>query len=150
MALMFLPSMQGDYEMICEGAAEWEGQSAWVVHFRQRSDKPSRTFSFQLGNDLFHAGLKGHAWIGADSGQVLHLETGLMEGIPAAKVVEWYLAADYVPVQFQTPHVQLWLPQTADSYLDFGEHRTLIFHTFTNFMLFSIQTEQKIQKPKQP
>jgi hypothetical protein len=33
MALIFLPEMQVGYEMTCEGASEWSGQPAWVVHF---------------------------------------------------------------------------------------------------------------------
>ena len=42
MALMFLPEMQGDYEITCEGAAEWNGQLALGPPFRepQRQVRP--------------------------------------------------------------------------------------------------------------
>ncbi|HEY6387903.1 MAG TPA: hypothetical protein VIX91_19675, partial [Candidatus Acidoferrum sp.] len=40
MVLIFLPNMQDDYEMKCEGAVEWGGQLTWVVRFQQRKDKP--------------------------------------------------------------------------------------------------------------
>jgi hypothetical protein len=33
---------------------------------------------------------------------------------------------------------------------DFEDHRSIVYHTFTNFMLFSIQTDQQIEKPQQP
>lgn len=152
MALIFLPSFQGDYEMKCEGAAEWNGQPTWVVHFQQRKDRPSHTASFSVKGVGYPAKLKGRAWIARgsspDSGEIMHLETGLMEAIPAANVRQKYLSIDYAPVQFRTQNVRVWLPQAVDAYGDFGDHRTVIHHTFTNFMLFSVQTDQAIEKPK--
>lgn len=148
--LLFLPNRQDDYEMQCEGAGDRQGQHTWVVRFHQRTDRPRRTVSFLVGNEVYSVGLKGHAWIAGDSGEVVHLETALIEGVPALKVVQWHLAIDYVPVHFRTPDVQVWLPQTADSYYEFNDHRTMIYHTFTNFMLFSVQTDETIGKPKQP
>lgn len=150
LVLMFLPNIQPDYEMKCEGLDQWQGQRAWVVHFQQRPDKPSRTFSFQGLGELYPTSLKGHAWIAADSGEVVHLETGLMQGIPAAKLHQWSLAIDYVPVQFRARDVKIWLPESADTYTDFGDDREIVYHTFKDFMLFSTETEQKIEKPKQP
>jgi hypothetical protein len=70
------------------------------------------------------------------------------EGIPAAHVKELYLSIDYAPVQFRTRNVRVWLPQTVDAYGDFGDHRTIIYHTFANFLLFSVQTDQVIDTPK--
>jgi hypothetical protein len=150
MALIFLPDFQGDYEMSCEGTAEWNGQPTWVVHFQQRRDRPSHTVSFSDKGAVYPAKLKGRAWIAGDSGEVMHLETSLMEGIPAINVRQWYLSIEYAPVQFRTRNVRVWLPQVVDAYCNFGDHRTIIYHTFTNFMLFSVQTDQVIDKPKDP
>jgi len=150
MVLMFLPNLQGDYEMKCEGTTDWGGQRAWVVHFQQRPDKPSRTFSFSGLGAVYSASLKGHAWIAADSGQVVHLETGLMQGVPETRVRQWLLSINYAPVQFRTRDVRIWLPEIADSYYDFGDYREIVYHTFTNFMLFSTQVNQKIENPKIP
>jgi VWFA-related protein len=153
MALIFLPEFQGDYEMKCEGAAEWGGQSTWVLHFEQRKDRPSHTASFRVKGVDYPAKLKGRAWISqdpsADSGEVLHLETSLMEAIPAANVRQMYLSVDYAPVQFRTQNTRVWLPQAADAYGDFGDHYTIAYHTFTDFLLFSVQTDQVIEKPKE-
>jgi hypothetical protein len=149
-ALIFLPNFQGDYEMKCEGTAAWNGQPTWVVHFQQRRDRPSRTLSFSDKGVVYPAKLKGRAWIAADSGEVMHLETSLMEGIPAMNVLAWYLSIDYAPVQFRTRNVRVWLPQVVDAYCNLGDHRTITYHTFTNFLLFSVQTDQVIEKPKNP
>jgi hypothetical protein len=150
LVLMFLPNIQDDYEMKCEGSTDWEGRRTWVVHFQQRPDKPSRTFSFDSWITTYSASLKGHAWIAADSGEVVHLETGLMRPIPATQMHQWSLSIDYAPVRFRTRDVSIWLPEFADAYYDFGDHRTIVYHTFTDFMLFSTQIEQKIEKPKVP
>lgn len=150
MSLIFLPEMQEDYELSCDGASAWQGRSVWVLRFQQRRDRPSRMFSFKANGKVYPAKLKGRAWISADSGEVVHLETGLIEEIPAVHVHRWYLSIDYAPVQFQTRPVSIWLPQSAEGYCDFGEHRTIIYHTFSNFLLFSVQTGQKVEKFRAP
>jgi hypothetical protein len=148
-ALIFLPEMQGDYAMRCEGTIERNGQATWVVHFEQRKDQPRRTISFRGGNGaVYPAKVKGRAWIGADSGEVMRMETSLMEEIPEAKVRHWYLSIDYAPVQFRSRDVRIWLPQTVDTYCDFQSRRAITYHAFTDFMQFSVETNQKVEKPQ--
>jgi hypothetical protein len=149
-ALIFHPDFQDDYELKCEGSGKWNGQPTWVVHFQQRRDRPSRTASFGDKGAVYPVRLKGRAWIAKDSGEVVHLETGLMEGISAINVQEWYLSLDYGPVQFRTRNARIWLPQAVDAYCNFGVHCTISYHTFTNFLLFSVQTDQVIGKPQNP
>lgn len=147
MALMFLPEIQDDYEMNCEGTAEWNGQRTHVIHFVNRKDKPGHTLSFRDSKGkISPARLRGRAWIAADSGEVLHMETSLMEEIPGTKVRHWYLSISYAPVLFHTQNVRMLLPQTVDAYCDFEDHRTIAYHTFTEFMLFSVHTDQAIEK----
>ena len=38
--------------------------------------------------------------------------------------------------------------QTVDAYCDFEDHRTIVYHTFTDFMLFSVDTGQAVEKSK--
>jgi VWFA-related protein len=158
LALLFLSSFQADYEMKCEGALEWDGKPVWVVHFQQLPDRPSHTAVFSVNGVAYPAKLKGRAWIlqgssvdgDANAGRVVHLELSLMEGIGAAKLRRMYASIDYGPVQFRTQNVKFWLPQDVTSYGDFGDYRTIVHHTFSNFLLFSVQTDQVIAKPKTP
>jgi hypothetical protein len=120
------------------------------VEFQQRPDRPARTFSFSNPSGSYSAQLKGRAWIAADSGEILHLETGTMQGLPAVHVYHWFLSITYAPVRFQTRDVRVWLPHIADAYSDFGDHRNIVYHTFSDFLLFSVDTDQKIEKPKAP
>jgi len=148
LALMFLPEIQGDYEMRCEGTGEWNGKRVQVIHFVQRKDRPSHTLSFRdsKGTD-YPAKLKGRAWVASDSGEVMHLESSLTEEIPKAKVRHWYLSINYAPVQFHSRNLQMLLPQTVDAYCDFESHRTIAYHSFTDFTLFSVKTTEATEKP---
>lgn len=149
-SLIFLPEMQVDYVFECEATAQWHHQTAWVVHFRQRNEKSGRTLAFRGHTGVYPARLQGRAWVAADSGEVLHLETGLLEEIPAVNVRRWYLSVSYAPVQFRFKNVTMWLPQAVDAYCEFDDHRTIVYHTFTNFVLSSVRTEEQIEAPKNP
>ena len=142
MALMFLPEIQTDYEITCEGSAEWNGQSAHVVRFVNRKNRQAHTLSFRDSKGVVYpAKLKGRAWIAVDSGEVLHLESSLMDEMPKVRVRHWYLSIDYAPVQFHTQNVRMLLPQVVDAYCDFEDHRTIVYHAFSNFKLFSVHSD---------
>lgn len=146
MALIFLPNFQKIYNMECEGSTEWKGQTVWVVHFRQRASQRSHLVSLSFGG--YPALLKGRAWIAQDSGEVVHMEIGLMREIPEVGVKEWFLSLDYAPVRFRTRDVEVWLPQFAEAYEDSRIRKTIIVHKFSTFQLFSVQTDAVTGSPK--
>ncbi len=150
LALIFHPTLQGDYDMRCEGYTQWNNQPAWLVHFRQIKGKLPRTVTMETPLGVQPLSLKGRAWIAAGSGQVLHLETNLVEGIPAIELQESAFSVDYGPVKFQSQDVELWLPKFAVAYTDYAKRRMITEHTFSDFQLFSVQTQQVIQRPKEP
>lgn len=145
LAFIFLPRYQGDFDMSCEGAAPWNGEAAWVMHFQQRPDKPAEMI--RVAGTKYRLKLKGRAWLAAGSGEVLHLESGILEPITATGMRNWWLEIDYGPVQFPRQDVQMWLPQTVDAYAELDNYRTMVYHTFANFMMFSVHTRQDGQKP---
>jgi hypothetical protein len=150
LALIFLPNMQPDYEMSCEGLDRWKGQLAWVIHFQQRKDKPRRTLHFRAEGELYSAMLKGRAWISMENSQVLRLDTTLMQDIPALNIESGTVSVEYAPVQIQSRNLELWLPVRIEAYWQISSHRVILYHTFSNFKLFAVDTEQIIGKPKQP
>jgi predicted esterase len=143
-AVMFLPNLQRNYEMTCEGATEWKAQAAWIVHFRQRTDRANHLV--MIGG--YSAPLKGRAWIAQDAGEVMHMEIGLIRDIPEIKLKDWSLLVDYAPVRFRARGVQVWLPESATAYEDLAVRRTIILHEFSNFLLFSVQTNEVIRPPE--
>jgi hypothetical protein len=99
---------------------------------------------------VYPLSLKGRAWIAADSGQVMHLETNLVEAILLIDLQASAVSVDYAPVKFQSQNVEIWLPQFAIAYTDYNKRRMVTQHTFSDFQLFSVQTQETIQKPKEP
>jgi hypothetical protein len=150
LALIFYPELQRDYEMRCEGLTQWNNQPAWVVYFRQVDGMHPRTLSMGTAANVFPVSLKGRAWIAADSGEVMHLETNLVKGVPIIELRANAVSIDYAPVAFPSRNLNLWLPKSAIAYTDYGKRRTIIEHTFSDFQLFSVQTQQLISKPKEP
>jgi hypothetical protein len=150
LALIFHPDLQRDYEMRCEGIAQWKSQPAWVVYFRQMPGTRPRTLSMTTATSSFPASLKGRAWIAPDSGQIMHLETNLVKGIPIIELISDAISIDYAPVTFSSRNIELWLPKSAVAYTDYGKRRTIFEHTFSDFQLFSVQTQQVIENPKEP
>jgi VWFA-related protein len=150
LAMIFHPYYQGDYDMRCEGAADWNGTPAWVIHFIQRKDKPSRTQGIITPQRDFPLKLKGRAWIAKDSYQVLHIDSNTVEPVPMIGLTSNAVSISYAPVEFHAQNVQLWLPQSADTFTEMINGRSIVKHTFSDFVLFSVQSNQTIGKPAQP
>lgn len=157
LALIFHPTLRSDYEMRCEGLARWNNQLAWVVYFQQLKNKRPRTVAVASAMQYYPIGLKGRAWIAAGTGEVIHLETNLLKPIvmmcncTKGEIVlrANALSVDYAPVKFQSRNVEIWLPQSTVAYSDYEDHRVIIEHTFSNFKLFSVQTQTVIGKPQE-
>jgi hypothetical protein len=150
LTLIFHPHVSENFEMACEGLARWNGGLTWQVHFRQRADKPNRVKSFRVGLDgpSYPAALKGRAWIAADSYQIVRLETDLVAPVPEIRLVADHTAIDYGLVHFRERQVDMWLPKNADLYYDWRGRRAHRRHSFSNYLLFSVDDKQHISTPK--
>jgi len=148
--LIFHPYNVDGFDMTCEGLAHWNGALAWQVHFRQRSDRPNKIKSYRLGENgpSYAAALKGRAWIAVDNYQIVRLEMDLVAPLPEIRLVADHVVVEYGPVNFLKHTVEMWLPQTAESYYDWGGHRGHRVHRFTNYLLFSVDDKQRISAPK--
>jgi hypothetical protein len=149
LGLIFHPNMQSDYDMRCAGLDKWKGQQAWVIEFQQRKDQPRRTLQFRGPDRMYPAMIKGRAWLSMEGAQVLHLETTLMKDIPDLNIRSSAISVDYAPVRIESRKLELWLPERVEAYWEIAAHRIVLYHTFSNFKLFSVETEQNLEKPKQ-
>jgi hypothetical protein len=122
---------------------EWRGQATWLVYFRQRDDKPNRIRSYRIGDNYYAVNLKGRAWISADKFQVVHIETDLVKPMPDIELLSEHLSVDYGPVAFPKKKTELWLPKSAELYIAFQRHRFHRRHIFNNFMLFSVDSQER-------
>lgn len=149
LALVFHPAMQDNFQFTCEGLGQWKGQATWLVHFRQRDDRPNRIHDFKIGGMIYSINLKGRAWITADKFQIIHMESQLVKPMPNIQLLTEHQIIDYGPVQFKKKNEELWLPNSADLYFDFRKHRYHRRHSFSHFMLFSTESEETQSGPKQ-
>lgn len=150
LALVFHPAMRDNFEMVCEGLGEWQGQAAWLVHFKQRDDRPARMHDYKVGSQIYALKLKGRAWITADKFQIVRIESELVSPVPQIRLAGEHQVVEYGPVLFAKKNVQLWLPKSAEIYLDFRRHRYYRKHSFDHYMLFSVDADEKRKEPKAP
>jgi len=148
MVFVFHPNYAGDFDFQCEGKTHLDGQDVWQVHFAQKTGRAARLRSYRLGNQYFRVGLKGRAWISADTSQILRMEADLVNGVPDIRLRAEHQDVTYGPVPFQKKNIVLWLPLSAQTYLDFNGHRIHRRQDFTNYLLFWIDERQNIEAPK--
>jgi len=150
LAFVFHPDMRDEFDLVCEGLGNWHGQATWLVHFRQRSDKPSHLQSFDFTNASFTVDLKGRAWIAASNYQIVRLEADLVSPLRNIQLLTEHQTVEYQPIKFTKTNSVVWLPASADIYMDFRHERFHRRHSFSHYQLFSVGTSQKISQPKVP
>jgi hypothetical protein len=77
------------------------------------------------------------------------LETDLVKPYPEIRLAAEHTSIVYGPVRFRSKDVKMWLPQQAEVYFDWRGMRVHRRLNFTNYSLFSVDTMQKINPPKQ-
>jgi tetratricopeptide (TPR) repeat protein len=150
LALVFHPDMRDSFEMECEGQGDWRGQATWLVHFRQRDDRPNHMHSYKVGNQFYSVKLKGRAWITSDKFQIVHMEAEMVAPVPEIQLLSEHQVVEYGPIPFPKKDTTLWLPKSAEIYFNFRKHRYYRRHSFDHFMLYSVDTEEKRKEPVIP
>jgi tetratricopeptide (TPR) repeat protein len=142
LALIFHPDMRDDFQITCEGLSQWQGQATWLMYFRHRDDKPSRFGRYTEGSQPYAVKLKGRAWISADNFGIVRIESELMG--PVEKLSVQHQIVEYGPVHFKNENLDLWLPRSIDLYLEINRRRYYRRHMFDRYVLFSVNTEEKL------
>ena len=147
LALVFHPDMRDTFEMQCEGLGDWHGQASWLVHFRQRPDRPNRMHSYKVGSEIHPVPLKGRAWITADKFQIVRIEAEMMNPMPEIQLLSEHEFVEYGPIPFEKKNISLWLPKSAEIYFDFRKHHYYRRHSFDHYMLYSVDSDEKRKEP---
>lgn len=148
LGLVFHPDMQGDFDFDCEGQGEWPGQPSWLVHFRQRPDRPNHLHAYSVGYKHYRVDLKGRAWISVDKFQILRIEADIVNPMREIQLLSEHQTVEYGPVPFAKKNTSLWLPKKAEIYFDFRKHHYYRRHSFEHYMLFDVEAQQKDKAPR--
>jgi hypothetical protein len=148
LVLIFHPLYVADFTTGCEGLGDWNGHPAWLVRFEQRSDRPNHISAFVVHGAQYAANLRGRAWILADSFQIARLDTDQKDLIPKIQLRRSHISIEYQPVAFPKNNLQLWLPSSAEVYMDFKGQRFYRKHSLTDFKLFSVDSQYEVIEPK--
>jgi tetratricopeptide (TPR) repeat protein len=149
LVLVFHPYYQAKYDFKCEGGGSWSGRKTWVIHFQQKANSHSEMLVYHVNGRFYPVGMKGRAWIDAETSQILAMESDMIKPIPEIRLMRDHQLIEYGPVAFANAGTNMWLPKSADWYCSISGHRYHRRHSFSNFLLFSIDDSQKIEKPKQ-
>jgi hypothetical protein len=68
--------------------------------------------------------------------------------VPQIRLAADYTAVEYGPVHFSRRNLDMWLPQSAEVYYDWKGRRSHRRHSFSKYMLFSVDEKQTISTPK--
>jgi tetratricopeptide (TPR) repeat protein len=148
LAFVFHPHVRENFDMSCEGLGDWHGQATWLIHFRQRDDRPNSMLSYKVGSQIYPVKLKGRAWITADKFQIVRIEAEMVNPMPEIQLLTQHQVVEYGPVPFQQNRISLWLPKTAELYIDFRKNRFYRKHSFDHYMLFSVDSIEKRKEPQ--
>jgi hypothetical protein len=149
LALIFHSELASGFNFVCEGLGESGGRPAWQVHFEQRLDRPNHIRKYVVGKNYYAVPLKGRVMIDAGTLQVLRMESELIKPVSEIKLTREQISIDYASVQFRTDQQQLWLPKTAELYVEQNKSRYYRRHTFSDFQVFTVGTSQKVHPPKE-
>jgi hypothetical protein len=147
LAMIFHPNLASRYEFRCDGLGAWGGKSAWVVHFQQRSDQRSGMLTYNVAGRSVAVSLRGRAWIDAKSMQILAMKSEIAHPVPEIRLKRDHQLIEYGPIEFRDKRVQLWLPKSADWYCSIAGKHFHRRHSFSQFLLFSVDDKQKISAP---
>jgi tetratricopeptide (TPR) repeat protein len=142
------PVTRKDFVYQCEGLAGIRGKASWQIRFQERNDSRGGVRDWRRDGKIYHLALKGRIWISSSSYDVLRVETDLLQPVEILGLTRDHLLVDYGPVTFASSNTTLWLPWSAEMHMELHGHRYHHKHYLTDYMLFEVDTNHKIGKPK--
>lgn len=142
------PATRKEFVYQCEGLASIRDKAAWQIRFQEKKDSGGGVRDWRRDGKLYHLPVKGRIWISSASFDVLRIETDLLEPVQTINLTRDHLLVDYGPVNFSTANTTLWLPWSAEMHMELRGRRYHHKHYLTDYMLFEVDTNHKIAKPK--
>jgi len=144
------PAVRGEFSYQCEGLASIRGKAAWQIRFQEKKNSSAGVRDWRRDGKIYRIPVKGRIWLSSTSFDVLRIETDLLEPVQLLGLTRDHLLVDYGPVSFTSTNTTLWLPWSAEMHMELRGRRYHHKHYLTDYMLFEVDTNHKIGKPKNP
>jgi tetratricopeptide (TPR) repeat protein len=145
---MLQPVYRPTFNYQCEGLATVRGDAAWQLRFEEKKDSQSGVRRWQRQGTIYNIPIKGRIWLSTTTFDILRVETDLREPVDKLELAKDHLLVDYGPVKFTSGADSLWLPWSAEMYMELHGKRYHHRHFLTEYMLFGVDTSHKIGLPK--
>jgi tetratricopeptide (TPR) repeat protein len=142
------PIYRPGFDYHCDGLATVRGQAAWQVRFEEKKGANLDVRRWQRLGTFYNIPLKGRIWLASTSYDLLRVETDLREPVTELELARDHLEVDYGPVNFAANKSVLWLPWSAEMYLEIHGRRYHHRHFLTNYLLFGVESTDKVALPK--
>jgi hypothetical protein len=119
------------------------GRQTIVIAFAGHPVEDAIAGQFVLAGKPIPIILQGIAWLDGASFQVARMQTELLAPLEFAGLTRLSTSAVFAEVRFQNSATALWLPQVVDVTADFFGQRYHNRHSYSDYKLFSVATDQK-------
>jgi tetratricopeptide (TPR) repeat protein len=147
-SLVFHPIYQPGSNFRLLGRQRIRDRDAYVVAFAQVPGRSRMYGTFKAGNEMRETYFQGVAWIDATNHQILRLNTDLLEPLPLLKLKAETTKIEFNEVHFNRIREAFWLPADVTVTLDWRGRLLRNQHEYSDFMVFNVESMQKIAKPE--
>ncbi|HEV3276477.1 MAG TPA: hypothetical protein VG860_06640 [Terriglobia bacterium] len=139
------PDRQPQYDFKYLGSQTIDGRRTEVIAFTGHAAEEAVAGQYVLSGKVIPLILQGIAWIDAASFQVARMQTELLAPLSFAGLSRLSTSAVFQEVRFHKSPAVFWLPQVVDVTSDFFGQTYHNRHTYSDYQLFSVGTNQKTQ-----
>ncbi len=147
--LVFYPPYQDGSIFRLLGRQKLNGRNTFVIAYAQQPAKARNYGSFQQGNGVTVIYSQGMAWIDSENYQIVRLTTDLLRPAPLVRLNKITPEIGFSEVQFKKPPQTFWLPNDVMVTLDWNGRYLRNKHSYSDFMVFNVDSSEKIAAPKQ-
>jgi tetratricopeptide (TPR) repeat protein len=147
-SLVFHPAYQSGSTFRLLGTQKIKNRDTFVVAYAQVPAKSLLSGSFQYGKEIRQTYTQGIAWIDPQTYQILHLISDLLTPMPQIRLDKETTDIEFSEVHFKRLPQSFWLPQAVSVSLDWNGRYMRNQHAYSDFLLFNVDSSQKIGEPK--
>jgi hypothetical protein len=142
------PMYRPGFQYQCEGVATVRGEATWQIRFEEKPGSQLGVRRWQKDGTIYNIPIRGRIWLSTTTYDILRIETDLREPVQNLELSRDHLLVDYGPIKFASGSDPLWLPWSAEMYLELHGKRYHHRHFLSDYLLFGVDTSHKIGLPK--